>query len=645
MDKKKKKNSEGFLKNIILYLNCELNKDVKIENPLSSLIIFRTYIEDVHPERECCLEWSENFFDKFTEEIENRQNKLININIIELIVSNIEKDTQDLRIFEESLLLAIAILYGGNKNAQKRFYQLFRRNKENTFLLILKNKFDECFYYLKNEFEKISLTYIHQYVSNKDYLKKLKDITSYKNWIKKMRVTKMIFRFMQLLCEGHNLDLQEFLREQFTKNDIRRSSNINFIEIAAYGFGLIVKFLNPEIFSLGEHILDFIIESVQGPCIENQRQLFRAKIVDYCNDMFLELIAPTRMNIKGFYLNKNRKDLNSFVVKAVRLLNSLVEANNDKNLIDYMSNHIHTKYLIKHLTLGFLDFVKKIPKFKKFFKIYEKSRNRNFSENFDDYNNEEENFDRVEDAEEIYEDFDIRENNHLALFDLNKFLNIINFSKFDSKICALFEIYFLLQFLATHNEKIESSLNRLKENKQLCFQFFKKFTGQVEIVFNDKIMNFLFIIHPCCFYVEKKQLNYLLRGIKRDTPKDKVKDIILFSKNIFLIMEHRCKLHYKFKKFGINLSFYNGVNITITLVGAAINLFMIFFFKKRLYYGYAIEDLDYNDQNLIFMILGYVLFVLSLFRLFLWFVIHGSVEIQKFMHKLSNNLKFKIKNF
>ena len=64
-----------------------------------------------------------------------------------------------------------------------------------------------------------------------------------------------------------------------------------------------------------------------------------------------------------------------------------------------------------------------------------------------------------------------------------------------------------------------------------------------------------------------------------------------------------------------------------------------------MYYGYEIEDLDFNDQNLIFMILGYVLFVLSLFRLFLWFFIYGSVEIQKFMHKLSNNLKFKIKNF
>ena len=33
----------------------------------------------------------------------------------------------------------------------------------------------------------------------------------------------MIFRFMQLLCEGHNLLLQHYLREQFKIYDLRRS--------------------------------------------------------------------------------------------------------------------------------------------------------------------------------------------------------------------------------------------------------------------------------------------------------------------------------------------------------------------------------------------------------------------------------------
>jgi len=72
--------------------------------------------------------------------------------------------------------------------------------------------------------------------------------------------------------------------------------------------------------------------------------------------------------------------LNSFVVKAVRLLNSLVEANSDRMMIKYMCNNIHTKYLINHLTLGFLDFVRKIPNFTRIFKIFERSIQTEFND-------------------------------------------------------------------------------------------------------------------------------------------------------------------------------------------------------------------------------------------------------------------------
>lgn len=43
-------------------------------------------------------------------------------------------------------------------------------------------------------------------------------------------------------------------------------------------------------------------------------------------------------------------------------------------------------------------------------------------------------------------------------------MKIINFPKFDSEACALFEIFFLLKFLADYNEKICYKLNQLKEN-------------------------------------------------------------------------------------------------------------------------------------------------------------------------------------
>ena len=31
--------------------------------------IFKNFIENIHPEKLSCLEWSEDFFDKYTDEI------------------------------------------------------------------------------------------------------------------------------------------------------------------------------------------------------------------------------------------------------------------------------------------------------------------------------------------------------------------------------------------------------------------------------------------------------------------------------------------------------------------------------------------------------------------------------------------------
>lgn len=56
----------------------------------------------------------------------------------------------------------------------------------------------------------------------------------------------------------------------------------------------------------------------------------------------------------------------------MRLLNSLVEANFDENLVGSLTSILHCQFLINHLTKGFLEFVKEIPKFEKHFKIYER---------------------------------------------------------------------------------------------------------------------------------------------------------------------------------------------------------------------------------------------------------------------------------
>ena len=60
------------MQNIIFYLDKEKNSEVKVDDTIVILKIFRSYIENVHPDKICCLEWSENFYDDYTEEIQKK---------------------------------------------------------------------------------------------------------------------------------------------------------------------------------------------------------------------------------------------------------------------------------------------------------------------------------------------------------------------------------------------------------------------------------------------------------------------------------------------------------------------------------------------------------------------------------------------
>jgi hypothetical protein len=82
-----------------------------------------------------------------------------------------------------------------------------------------------------------------------------------------MKFTILILRFLQLFCEGHNLKMQNMLRVQ--PHVFLANKHVNFIEIGAKFLRSFVKFNNVSCIDLGEQILDFLLETVQGPCQEN----------------------------------------------------------------------------------------------------------------------------------------------------------------------------------------------------------------------------------------------------------------------------------------------------------------------------------------------------------------------------------------
>lgn len=74
-------------------------------------------------------------------------------------------------------------------------------------------------------------------------------------------------RFLQLLCENHNPDLQDHLREQKNADKIKLPHQFDFVKYLSSMLTSYVKnFVNCYSTDLGIRIMETLVEFVQGPC-------------------------------------------------------------------------------------------------------------------------------------------------------------------------------------------------------------------------------------------------------------------------------------------------------------------------------------------------------------------------------------------
>lgn len=100
----------------------------------------------------------------------------------------------------------------------------------------------------------------------------------------------LMLRFIQLLAENHNLNLQKTLNDQKNPEDKTKPKSVNLVVVLAGMFGQMLKVINSVTINIGHQLVDTIVELVQGPCKENQRSLVNAKVVDSSRE-FISLLS------------------------------------------------------------------------------------------------------------------------------------------------------------------------------------------------------------------------------------------------------------------------------------------------------------------------------------------------------------------
>ncbi|XP_030076286.1 inositol 1,4,5-trisphosphate-gated calcium channel ITPR3 isoform X1 [Microcaecilia unicolor] len=278
------------------------------------------------------------------------------------LVADLIMNSKNDKIFQESILLAIRLLEGGNTEIQNSFYNLMKGdNKSEKFFKVLHDRIKSAQQEIKSTVSVnmndlgsksreeretsneaapaaaaskgrnnhlLAVNGHSRHAISTAFRKEAGDHGESNEMGPVVLIMEPILRFLQLLCENHNPDLQDFLRNQNNKTNYNLvCETLQFLDImcgsTTGGLGLLGLYINENNVPLIIQTLETLTEYCQGPCHENQSCIVthESNGIDIIAALVLNDISP---------LCKYRMDLVlQLKDNASKLLLALMESRHD----------------------------------------------------------------------------------------------------------------------------------------------------------------------------------------------------------------------------------------------------------------------------------------------------------------------------
>ena len=325
-----------------------------------------------------------------------------------------------------------------------------------------------------------------------------------------------ILRFLQLLCENHNQDLQNFLRTQNNKHNYNMvSETLLFLDCicgsTTGGLGLLGLYINEKNVSLVNQTIETLTEYCQGPCHENQSCIatHESNAIDIIIALILNDINP---------LGRSRMDLVlELKNNASKLLLAIMESRADSVNAERIMRDISARQLIEVACSAFHQ-----------------------SSNFGN-------------------ELDLPATNSSLYFDSASLSNSSSSNDDDEDDYEVtpkevgHNIYILCHQLAQHNKELAAYLkpnavfgasSAAEENQfATALSYYRKHTAQIEIVRSDRTMEQIVFPVPniCEFLTEESKLK-VLHTTERDDQGSKVSDYFNSCDDLYAEMRWQKKL-------------------------------------------------------------------------------------------------------
>ncbi|XP_061187353.1 inositol 1,4,5-trisphosphate receptor type 1-like isoform X2 [Saccostrea echinata] len=511
---------------------------------------------------------------------------------VDLIVDLIIRETNNTnnKVFQETVKLGIALLEGGNTDIQKSIYRRLTKDKNSeTFLRVFYNRMVKA----REEIKGITVNTVESEKNtdeqkenkeaaiqrrNRGGLRRLDGEDEHGGLLRLRRAArqgeeqeegrgphpgseeaalekankekeekklppnvalmKYILRFLQLLCENHNSDLQNFLRHQanHAKPYNLICETLQFLDSicgsTTGGLGLLGLYIN-------EHNVDLIIQALtslteycQGPCHENQNAIamHESNGIDIIIALLLNEINPLGKNKLALVLELKNN--------ASKCLLAIMESRHDSENAERILYNMNPKQLVESLGVVFKlatqdgSVVSKVDIAKNAFH-----------------------------QEASIDDDDEEEGKEASPKDVGH------------------NIYILATQLSLHSERLA---HLLKPSGDLwgdqALEFYEKHTAQIEIVRQDRSMErIVFPIPEICEYLTEETKTRIYYTTERDEQGSKVADFFEKVEDMFAEMRWQKKLRANpyLSWFSSHMSLWSSITFQFAVL---LNFLVAFFY-------------------------------------------------------------------
>ncbi|XP_032398527.1 ryanodine receptor 3 isoform X4 [Etheostoma spectabile] len=286
-----------------------------------------------------------------------------------------------------TLKLGISILNGGNVQVQQKMLDYLKEKRDAGFFKSLSGLMQSCSVLDLNAFERQNKAEGLGMVTEEGSIHTQRGSKVLQN----DEFTKDLFRFLQLLCEGHNGDFQNFLRTQ-TGNTTTVNIIISTVDYLLrlqesisdfywYYSGKDVidetgKLNFSKALYVAKQIFNSLTEYIQGPCIGNQQSLAHSRLWDAVVG-FLHVFANMQMKL-------------SQDASQIELLKELMDLQKDMvvMLLSLLEGNVVNGTIGKQMVDTLVESSNNVEVILKFFDIFLKLKDLTSSDSFREYDPE-----------------------------------------------------------------------------------------------------------------------------------------------------------------------------------------------------------------------------------------------------------------